>query len=288
MKRYKSILITTCSLILFLVQNNLVAQGGMGRGLPFLGRGPSTLGMQYDYFDPADRHQVIATLSQTGMGGFRRNKSSSLFQISTLMLAGGMLFNSSFDTTEFRWRAGLLDVNINRKLLFIGGTLLDYDQSRLLEKDFRWFNLRLGLGPVLRKHSFFISPKVVGSLGAGSWKLGNNNYISLGNVADTTYSGMEGGFQVGLDIGFLRRVHISTTYSERILIDGQEPHFKNWSAELRYMVGKIGNDLVNLYLKYQQQNVEIVESNSIQENINLRAGVQITLIPDIPPVKPWW
>lgn len=287
MKKYKFVFITS-SLILFLVQNSLVAQGGMGRGLPSLGRGPLTLGIQYDYFDPADHHQFIATLSQTGMRGFRRDKSSSLLQISTLMFAGGMLFNNSFDTTKFRWRAGFLDVNINRKLLIIGGILLDYDQSSMLEKDFRWFNLRLGFGPILRKNSFFISPKVIGLLGAGSWKLGKNNYISLENVADTTYSGMEGGFQVGLDIGFLRRLHISAIYSERILVDGQEPHFKNWIAEFRYMVGKIGNDLVNLYIQYQQQNVEIVDSNSIQDNINLRAGVQITLIPEVPPIKPWW
>jgi hypothetical protein len=287
MCKYKFIFILSI-LVLISGSNSLVAQGGMGRGLPFLGRGPLTLGIQYDYFDPVDRHQVIATLSQTGMRGFRQEKPSSHLQISTLMLAGGMLFNSSFDTTEFRWRAALLDVNINRKLLFIGGTLLDYDQSKLLEKDLRWFNLRLGLGPILRKHSFFIAPKVIGSLGAGSWKLGNNNYISLGNVADTTYSGMEGGFQVGLDIGFLRRIHISAIYSERILVDGQEPHFKNWIAELHYMVGKIGNDLVNLYIQYQQQNVEIIDSDSIQDSINIRAGVQITLIPEKPTVKPWW
>lgn len=287
MWKYKFIFIASI-LILFSGPNSLVAQGGMGRGLPFLGRGPLALGIQYDYFDPADRHQVIAALSQTGMAGFRREKLSSLFQISTLMLAGGVLFNSSFDNSEFRWRAGLLDVNLNRKILFIGGTLLDYDQSKLLEKDFRWFNLRLGLGPILGKHSFFIAPKVIGTIGAGSWKLGNINYIALGNVTDTTYSGMEGGFQVGLDIGYLRRLHISAFYSERILVDGQEPHFKNWSAELRYLVGKIGNDLVNLYIQYQQQNVEIVDSDSVQENINLRAGVQITLIPEKPTVKPWW
>jgi hypothetical protein len=287
MWKYKSIFITSI-LVLFLGPTNLGAQGGMGRGLPFLGRGPLTLGIQYDYFDPADHHQVIATLSQTGMGGFRRDRTSSLIQISTLMLAGGVLFNNSFDTTKFRWRAGFLDVNINRKLLFIGGTLLDYDQSKLLEKDFRWFNLRLGFAPILGKHSFFISPKAIGTFGAGSWKLGNNNYSALGNVADTTYSGMEGGFQVGLDISFLRRLHISTDYSERILVDGQEPHFKTWKAELRYLVGKIGNDIVNLYIQYQQQNVEILDSDSIQENIDLRAGVQITFIPEIPPVKPWW
>ncbi len=254
--------------------------------LPF-GRGPVRLGIQYNNFDPATLHQVTATLSQTGGTGIRRNVTSHI-QISSLNLAGGIRFDSQFNSAEFRWRAGLLDLNINRKLLLFGGTLLDYDKSNRLDKDLRWFNLRLGLRPSLGRRSISISPYLIGTVGAGSWRLGQTNYPKLDMIADSSYSGVEGGYRCGLSVRFTRKLTISAEFSGRILVDGQEPRFHTISTEVGYMLGTINKNIVGLFIKYFDEKTNIRDSDIKQENRMITAGIYITLIPKIPEVVPWY
>lgn len=142
--------------------NALYARRGGFGGMPGFGRGPMTLGIQYDYVDPSASHQILGTFSQPIPFGFRCGASGapSFSRMSFLNLAGGVRFGGEQDSSEFRWRAGLLDGDINRKLILIGGTILDYDKTGLLEKDFRWFNLRLGLSPTLGSQSLRL-PRVL-------------------------------------------------------------------------------------------------------------------------------
>ena len=254
--------------------------------LPF-GRGPVRLGIQYNNFDPATLHQVTATLSQTGGTGIRRNVTSHI-QISSLNLAGGIRFDSQFNSAEFRWRAGLLDLNINRKLLLFGGTLLDYDKSNRLDKDLRWFNLRLGLRPSLGRRSISISPYLIGTVGAGSWRLGQTNYPKLDMIADSSYSGVEGGYRCGLSVRFTRKLTISAEFSGRILVDGQEPRFHTISTEVGYMLGTINKNIIGLLVIYYDEKTNIRDSDIKQENRMITAGIYITLIPKIPEVVPWY
>ena len=254
--------------------------------LPF-GRGPVRLGIQYNNFDPATLHQVTATLSQTGGTGIRRNITSHI-QISSLNLAGGIRFDSQFNSAEFRWRAGLLDLNINRKLLLFGGTLLDYDKSQRLDKDFRWFNIRLGLRPTLGRRSISISPYLIGTVGAGSWRLGQTNYPKLDMVADSSYSGVEGGYRCGLSVRFTRKLTISAEFAGRILVDGQEPRFHTISTEVGYILGTINKNIVGLFIKYFDEKTNIRDSDIKQENRMITAGIYLTIIPKMPEVIPWY
>ena len=262
------------------------AQRGFGPGFLF-GRGPVRLGIQYNNFDPATLHQVTATLSQPGGMSFRQ-KAPSRIQISSLNLAGGVRFDSQFNSAEFRWRAGLLDLNINRKLLLIGGTLLDYDKSNRLDKDLRWFNVRLGLRPTLGRRLISISPFLIGTVGAGSWRLGQTNYPKLDMIADSSYSGVEGGYRTGLSVRFTRKLTISAEFARRILVDGQEPRFQTISAKVGYMLGTINKNIVGLYVKYFGEKTNIRDSDIKQENRMITAGIYITLIPKIPEVVPWY
>ena len=284
----KSIIVAIASFILLLsAANALYAQRGFGPGL---GRGPMNLGIQYDYVDPSASHQILGTFSQPMPLGFRRGgrgAPSPGGQMSFLNLAGGIRFGSEKDSTEFRWRAGLLDGDINRGLFLIGGSILDYDKTGLLEKDFRWFNLRLGLSPTLGSRKFSITPRVIGILGAGSWELGQANYKEFGLAADSSLSGVEAGYRLGLSLRLLRRLSVSAEYSERILVDGPEPHFKTWSGEARVMPGSIGNAMVAVFVRYSQEKVELRDFPLKRENQNIRAGVRFTLIPRRPPVDPW-
>lgn len=278
-----------CIFLLPGAMNALYAQRGGFGGVPGLGRGPMALGIQYDYIDPSGSHQILGTFSQPMPLGFRRGSSGtpSFSRMSFLNLAGGIRFGGEQDSTEFRWRAGLLDGNINRRLILIGGTLLDYDKTGLLEKDFRWFNLRLGISPALGSRKFSITPRVVGMVGAGSWELGQANYNEFGLAADSSLSGVEAGYRLGLSLWLLRRLSISADYSERILVDGPEPHFKTWSGEARVMPGSIGNAIVAVYVRYSQETAELRDFSPARENQNISAGVRFTLIPRRPPVDPW-
>ncbi len=254
--------------------------------LPF-GRGPVTLGIQYSNFNPAILHQITVSLSQTGGLGFRQNATSRI-QISSLNLAGGVRFDDQFNSTEFRWRAGLLNLNINRKLFLFGGTLLDYDKSKQLDKDFRWFNISLGLCPILSKRLISISPYLIGTVGAGSWKLGQTNYPKLNVVADSSYSGTEGGYRAGLTIRFTRKLTISTEFTGRIFVDGQEPRFQTISTEVGYMLGTINKNIIGLLVIYYDEKTNIRDSDIKQENRMITAGIYITIIPKMPEVVPWY
>jgi hypothetical protein len=191
------------------------------------------------------------------------------------------------DSTEFRWRAGLLDGNINRRLILIGGTILDYDKSGLLEKDFRWFNLRFGLSPILGSRKFSVTPQVIGIVGAGSWQLGQANYKEFGLAADSSLSGVEAGYRLGLSLRLPWRFSLSGDYGERFLVDGPEPHFKTWNGEARVMPGSIGNAMVVVFVRYSQEKTELRDFPVTRENRNISAGVRFTIIPRPPPVDPW-
>lgn len=98
---------------------------------------------------------------------------------------------------------------------------------------------------------------------------------------------MEAGYRLGLSLWLLRRLSISGDYSERILVDGPEPHFKIWSGEARVMPGSIGNALVTVFARYSQEKTELRDFPLNRENQNITAGVRFTLIPRRPPVDPW-
>jgi hypothetical protein len=277
------------SALLLAAINTLYAQrGGFGRG-PGFGSGPMTLGIQYDYFDPSAFHQILGTFSQTMPLGFRRGEAGvpSLNRMSFLNLAGGVRFGGERDSTEFRWHAGLLEGDINHGFLLIGATILDYDKSGILEKDFRWFNLRLGLSKGVGSRKILVIPEILASVGAGSWELGKANYQYLGSIVDSFLSGVEAGYRAGLSLALARKLTLYAGYSERVLVDNLEPHFKTWNAEARVLFGKIEGAVIDLFARYSEEKTELRDTGILQENKNIKAGFRITLIPKRPRENPW-
>ena len=275
------------SIILLLGATDLsFAQRGFGRGLPF-GRGPKTIGIEYDYFDPSIIHQILGTFSQTMNPGLRPN-SPLRGQISFLNLAAGARWGLGTDSTEFRWRAGLLDGDvIIHRIFAMGVTILDFNHAGILDEDVRWFNLRLGLGPALGTRKILIIPKFIGSFGAGRWTLGQTNYSNFGLGADTTLSGSEAGYQGSLSFLLFWRITITGKYSERIFLNSPEPHFKTLEVGTQIRLGKPPGVLTNLLISYSHEEMRFYDRNASQKNDQLKVGIEFTFLPHFPRPDDW-
>jgi hypothetical protein len=284
--RYKTLPYFVIFIFLIIVTNSSFAQRGFGRGLPF-GRGPKTIGIEYDYFDPSVVHQILGTFSQTMNLGLRPNNCLR-GQISFLNLAAGARWGLGTDSTEFRWRAGLIDGDvIIRKILAVGVTILDFNHAGILDEDVRWFNLRFGLGPAIGNGKILIIPKFTGSFGAGRWTLGQTNYSNFGHGADTTLSGSEAGYQGSLSFLLFWRITITGKYSERIFLNSPEPHFKTLEAGTQIRLGKPPGILTSLIINYSHEETHFYNTNASQKNDQLKAEIQFTFLPHFPRPDDW-
>ncbi len=239
-----------------------------------LGRGPQTIGIQYDYFEISETHQVSLQISRGMDTGFMR--------MSMMTLMGGIRFGIG-DSTEFRWRAGLLDTDMIRKFFSVGWTIVDYNKAGILERDFTYVNLRLG--PALRLGSPRLSTiaQVAGSIGGSEIILGETNYSGSGLDKDKKLSGFEAGYKSMLSL-IMRRFTVSVDYGERIIGDTPEPHFKTLGvgAQVRFGGERIGGGTI-LFLRFERQHFSLPKNGFEQAGSRIALGLRI--LPS-PPERP--
>ncbi len=252
------------------------AQRGFGRG--GFGGQPSTLGIHYTYVDPSGIQQVNGEFMQL-RDLARVPGASPLSYVSTAMLAAGARFGGTLDSAEFRWRAGLMDANLNRRLMVIGLTLLDFDRSGPLFEDFRWIQGRLGLGKTLRHRKLAISGQIYGVVGRTRIEMGREYYQEFGRVVDSTLSGLETGFSVGVGLRYGRKLVLKGSYFDRVIVKSPEPHFTGFTAEANYYPGSVAGNLVRLFVLWRFEETEINASDIVIENTFISAGVRVTLRP---------
>ena len=252
------------------------AQRGFGRG--GLGGQPAALGVRYDYIDPGGIQQLVAEFSQLRDLG-RLPGASPLSYIATAMLAAGTRFGGTLDSAVFRWRAGLMDANFNRRLMMIGFTLLDFDRSGLLYQDFRWIQARLGLSKTFRQRRFAISGHFYGVLGRTTIELGQDFYGGLGNSVDSSLSGLETGFNAGVGLRVGRRFLLKAGYFDRVIVKNVEPHFTGFEGELRYYPGAIAGNAVQVFARWRYEESEFNDRDTVVENTLFTGGVQVSFRP---------
>jgi hypothetical protein len=248
----------------FILPKAALSQPGPG-GMLF-GPGPKTIGIQYDYFDISGAHQITLQIS--------RGPDMGIMRMSMLTLAGGVRFGYR-DSTEFRWRAGLLDADMIRKFLSFGGTLLDYNKTGMLETDFTYINLRLG--PVLRLGNprFAAIARVVGSVGGSAIVLGETNYPGAELDEDKELSGGEAGYRSILSLLFMGRFTVSAEYGERIIGSKPEPHFKTFGVGAQLRLGEERFGGKNLFLRFERQEFSLSENSFKQVGNQIKVGLQI-------------
>ena len=110
-----------------------------------LTRNPTEIGVDYTYFsDPGDQ-QVLATLAFKRSAGFIP-RFSPFITSEFLSIAGVIRSYSDQDSTDLRWRGTLYNGEFSRNLLVFGLTLASFDESGLMQEDYRWAAIRLGIG----------------------------------------------------------------------------------------------------------------------------------------------
>lgn len=263
--------------------SSLFAQRGFGRR-PGMGGGLMTLGLRYDNFDPANDHQIIGQFSFRRPVA-RRGALSPGSYISNIILAGGARFVSG-DSTVFRWRAGLLDAHISRKIWVMGVTLLDYDKTGIPEENLRWFNLRFGLGPTFGKRKIAFSPRLTGSVGSSRLKLGRTDYPDLASIADSTISGLQAGYKGSVTLAIKGQFLLSADYGEKVLFDTPEPHILVTGVQATLRLGKKLVKPFAVYFRYEKERVKIATTNLRQDNRRILAGISYIILPQHKKEKP--
>jgi hypothetical protein len=260
------------SAILFLPKDGLT-QRGLGGGM-LLGRGPQTIGLQYDYFEISETHQISLQISRGMDMGFMR--------MSMMALMGGIRFGAG-DSTEFRWRVGLFDTDMIRKFFSVGWTIVDYNKAGMLERDFTYVNLRLGPALRLGNPRFSAIAQVAGSIGGSEIILGETNYPGSGLDKDKKLSGFEAGYKSMLSL-VMRRFTVSADYGERIIGDTPEPHFKTLGvgAQVRFGGERIGGGVI-LFLRFERQEFLLSENGFAQTGKRISLGLRIL---PTPPERP--
>ncbi len=266
-------------IVLILPLANLSAQLGMLLG----GRGPIKLGLRYNSSQSGEIHQGIAEFSRT-----MPLRASAGSYMSYLNFALGYRFDTIADTTFIRWRAGILKMNMMRKNLAIGLSLVYYDKSGFLHENVQWVNLKIGPGFTVGNRRFSLSPKVQVSAGPGKKELGQANYPAFGALADSTLRGLEAGYHAEVAMRIGRRIFLNGDYSNSVMIDTPEPHFDRLGISAVINIARISNNTIVFHFRYLRETVEINNADLRQENDFFKAGINVILGRTPQSKKPSW
>ena len=128
-------------------------------------------------------------------------------------------------TFDFRWRAGLIDMDFVRTPISMGLTLVDYNKISLLELDVRWVNLRVGPSIYIGNPSNHFSLRAIGTGGVTTMKIGKFAYSGL--EADDELQARKRSYEIGYlgeaKLFVASRFSLSGAFQFRHLLGGLSP-----------------------------------------------------------------
>ncbi len=152
-------------------------------------------------------------------------------RVETLLLSAGVR-TTDLTTFDFRWRAGLIDMDLVRTPLSIGLTLFDFNRAGWMDTDFRWVNLRLGPSLLIQTPRFFFSLRAIGSAGLTTVKLGSFLYEGLGPEILERRRSYELGYAGDLHVMLLSRLSMQALFAYRTMLGGGRPQFYRLTGAL--------------------------------------------------------
>ena len=163
------------------------------------------------YSKVASSSQVAPELKSTGI-------------VQTIFMSIGTR-TTNFEDYDFRWRLGLLNMDVIRLPLSMGVTLFDYDKSNRMELDLRWVNLRLGPSVYFGNPSNYFTLRAIGSIGLTTAKFGDFAYEGLASAEGLSLRkrSYEVGYLGETFLFFANKFIISGTYSHRHILGGIRP-----------------------------------------------------------------
>ena len=150
------------------------------------------------------------------------HKSAGVVQ--TVFLSIGTR-TKDFSDLDFRWRAGLLNMDMVRLPLSMGVTLLDFNQVEQIDLDIQWFNLRLGPSIYLGNPRTYLTMKAVGTLGLTTARLGRFSFEGLASLEDLSFRkrSYEVGYIGEIQLFLSNLVFTEASFQHRHLLGGIRP-----------------------------------------------------------------
>jgi hypothetical protein len=181
-------------------------------------------------------------------------------RVETLLLAAGVR-SVDLETFDFRWRAGLIEMDLVRTPLSIGFTLFDFNRTGWMDTDFRWVNLRLGPSLLLGSSRFFLSLRAIGSAGLTTVKIGSFLYDGLGPEILERRRSYELGYASDLHVMFWERLSFQTIFSYRTMLGGGRPQFYRLTGAFGARI----SPTIILHLTYLVEDASIGPNNVQQD-----------------------
>ena len=189
----------------------------------------------------------------------------------TAILSAGAR-SSDLEMFDFRWRVGIIDMDLIRTPLSMGLTLVDYDKSGFLELDVKWVNLRLGPSIYIGNERSHFALRAVGVGGLTTTKMGTFAYTGLGlaEEVNTRKRSYEIGYLGEMRILIANVVSVETSYRFRNQLGGLRPNI----VQLRGFLGFRFSDTFSLAGTFL-----IEETTASSFKITRQgAGVQLSLV----------
>lgn len=162
--------------------------------------------------------------------------------IQTLFFSAGTR-TTNFETFDFRWRAGLIAMDLIRTPLSMGVSLVDYNESGLLDTDIKWINLRLGPSVFIGNDRTHLAIRAIGVGGITTLKLGSFSYTGLGSSQElrTRKRSYEVGYLGETRILFANRVSIIGSFQYRNQLGGLRPNIYQATGKLGFRLTPIAS-----------------------------------------------
>lgn len=185
-------------------------------------------------------------------------------QARTAILVAGVR-SDNFDSFDFRYRIGAIDMDLIRTPLSMGLTLLDFDKTGFLETDMRWVNLRLGPSLYLGNERSHIALRGVGIGGLSTIKMGNFYYAGVNALPDITNRkrSYEVGYKGEIRVLIANRLSIQAYYQHRNQLGGARPQMDT----IQGLLGVHLSDTASLLLNFLATKTNIGTSDIYQRGV---------------------
>ena len=164
-------------------------------------------------------------------------QDNSIGTVYTTFLSAGVR-TKDFDDVEFRWRAGLLNMDLIRLPISMGITLVDYNQSGYLDMDVKWVNLRLGPSVYVGSKRNYFTLRAVGQAGITTFRFGTFAYDGLASNQDLNFRkrSYEVGYTGEMKFFLFNTLQLSAALHHRHMLGGIRPQLYELHGSLGFRV----------------------------------------------------
>lgn len=177
----------------------------------------------YDYDNEAYYGQFMYSRIASAMQIDPDSKGTGLAR--TAILSAGVR-SADLESFDFRWRVGVINMDLIRTPLSMGLTLLDYDKSGFIDLDVKWVNLRLGPSIHIGNERSFFALRAIGIGGLTTMRLGDFAYRGLGTAEDVDIKkrNYEVGYMGEMRVLMGNLVSIEASFKYRNQLGGLRPN----------------------------------------------------------------